>query len=268
MEIKEYVRYRKSEIKERISSFLLPPTLAIVTVGNDPASEAYVRGKKKDAAEVGIAVKHLVFAEDAKEEEVLRELAILNEDPGIHGIIVQLPLPKHISQAKIDETILPSKDVDGFVPNSHFEPCTPKGVVDYLSFRSFPFEGSNAVIFGRSQIVGKPMAKLLLSKNCNVTVLHSKTREEDRAFYIAHADLLIAATGRRHLLDAHYAYKKTAYLMDVGINRDEEGHLHGDADPGLPIAYQSPVPGGVGLLTRLALLENLLEAYEHELSHR
>lgn len=268
MEIKEYVRLEKSKIKEKIGSFLLKPTLAILTVGHDAPSQAYVRGKKKDAAEVGINALHIQFEEDVTLETVLTEIKRLNEDPTVHGIIVQLPLPKHIPESVINATILPSKDVDGFVPNSHFDPCTPKGVVDYLSFLGFPFEGKNAVIFGRSQIVGKPMARLLLKKNCNVTVLHSKTKEEDRAFFIAHADLIVAATGRRHLLDAHYSYRPSAFLMDVGINRDEEGHLHGDADPNLPLFYQSPVPGGVGLLTRLALLKNLMEAYENALSHR
>ena len=260
MDIREYVHFSKEAIKKEIASFSRVPCLSIITVGDDPASEAYVRGKKKDASEVGINALHSVFPSDVSEEEVLSLIRKQNEDPSIDGIIVQLPLPRHISEQKINETVSPLKDVDGFTPTSRYKPCTPKGIVDYLAFSDFPFSSSNAVVIGRSQIVGKPMAKMLLEKNMNVTVLHSKTKEEDKAFYIAHADLIVVATGRRGILDSHYRYKPSAYVMDVGINRDETNHLHGDCEKGLPVAYQSPVPGGVGLLTRLALLTNLLEA--------
>jgi len=268
MEIKEYVALEKEKIAAKVASFVSKPTLCIVTVGHDPASESYVRGKKKDAAAVGINVIHQRFEDAIKESELIEYLDSVNKDPSVHGIIVQLPLPKSISEERVSNAVDPSKDVDGFSLLSPFEPCTPKGIVDYLTNEGYPFAGANAVVFGRSRIVGKPLARLLLRKNCNVTVLHSRTKEEDRVFYISHADLLIAATGRKGLLDSHYSYKPTAYLIDVGINRDETGHLCGDAEPGLPVAYQSPVPGGVGLLTRVSLLKNVLEAYEHGLSHR
>ena len=129
-------------------------------------------------------------------------------------------------------------------------------------FDGFSFAGKNAVVLGRSNIVGKPMARMLLARSCNVTVLHSKTSEEDKAFYLAHADLIVVAIGKQGFLDRRFVYKPTAIVVDVGINRGEDGHLHGDAIPGLPVALQTPGPGGVGLLTRLALMENILEAHK------
>ena len=236
------------------------PTLSIITVGHNPASEAYVRGKKKDAAEVGINAIHTLFEESVSEEEVLNLLKKQNADPSINGIIVQLPVPKHISEQKINETISPDKDVDGFVLGSKFVCCTPKGIIDYLVDEGFDFLGKNAVVIGRSDIVGKPMARLLLDKSCNVTVLHSKTKDEDRRMFLKNADLIVLAVGKQGLIDHSYELKPTCWLVDVGINRGDDGKLHGDAEPDLPIAKQTPVPGGVGLLTRLALLKNLMEA--------
>lgn len=260
MEIKEYVQLEKAKIQAAVASMTEVPVLSIITVGHNPASESYVRGKMKDAAEVGITAIQTVFEEDAKEEEVLALIRKQNEDPSITGILVQLPVPKHIHEEKINETISPEKDVDGFVLGSHYVCCTPKGIIDYLSDNDFAFEGKNAVVLGRSDIVGKPMAKLLLSKNCNVTVLHSKTKDEDRRMFLKNADLIVAAIGKEGYIDESYELKPTAWLVDVGINRGSDGKLHGDAVPNLPIAKQTPVPGGVGLLTRLALLKNLLEA--------
>lgn len=259
MTIKEYVALRKSEIKREIESLSTKPVLSIITVGNDPASEAYVRGKKKDAAEVGIEALHTVFPENVSEDELLEFIKKQNNDDSIKGIIVQLPLPKHISVEHVNETISPKKDVDGFTLGSSFDPCTPKGIINYLTNEGFLFEGKNAVVLGRSEIVGKPMARMLLERNCNVIQLHSKTSLEDKKFYIAHADLVVSAIGRMFILDDSYQYKPDAYLIDVGINRGEDGHLHGDFIPNLPVKLQTPVPGGVGLLTRLALMENLLE---------
>lgn len=260
MTIKEYVALRKEEIKKEVTSLPNKAVLSIITVGNDPASEAYVRGKKKDAAEAGIEALHTIFDENITEEELLSFIRKQNDDSSINGIIVQLPLPKHLSVQKINETLSPKKDVDGFTLGSSFDPCTPKGIINYLTHEGFSFEGKNAVVLGRSEIVGKPMARMLLERNCNVTQLHSKTSLEDKKFYIAHADLVVSAIGRMFILDESFTYKPTAYLVDVGINRGEDGHLHGDFVPNLPVKLQTPVPGGVGLLTRLALMENLLEA--------
>lgn len=260
MEIKDYVSKRKAVLHEQIASLARVPSLAIVVVGNDPASESYVRGKMRDSAEVGIKAETLSLPEDVTEDELLQLIAKLNDDSSVDGILVQLPLPKHISESAVQLAIAPSKDVDGFSPLTHFECCTPKGIIDYLSSEGFSFVGKNAVVLGRSNIVGKPMAKMLLAKNCNVTVLHSKTLPEDRRFYVAHADLVVVAIGHLGYVDKAYSFKPTCWVVDVGINRGEDGHLHGDCVPDLPVEKQTPVPGGVGLLTRLALLENLLEA--------
>lgn len=268
MTIKEFVAKRKEELRAELVSLPKIPHLCIIRVGDDPASEAYVRGKSKDSAEVGFLSDVIVLPENSRQEDLLSLIEEKNQDPEIDGILVQLPVPPQISSKAINETILPSKDVDGFVPDSHFIPCTPKGIVDYLNSEGFSFAGKNAVVLGRSQIVGLPMAKLLVSLSSNVTVLHSKTSDEDRKFYLKHADLIVSAIGKLGYIDEHYELKQSAVVVDVGINRGEDGKLHGDCKPNLPVALQTPVPGGVGLLTRLALLENLLEATKNELLHR
>ena len=260
MNIKEYVANRKEELRAAISKMDRVPTLCIIQVGEDPASQAYIKGKKKDSAEVGFNAIHVELPATVSQEELDRAIIEKNEDPNVDGLLVQLPIPKHLSTERVNELISPAKDVDGFVPNTKFIPCTPKGIIDYIAHEGFDFVGKNAVVIGRSQIVGKPMAKLLLDKSCNVTVLHSKTKEEDKKFYLAHADLIVVAVGRRGVIDNSYELKPSAWIVDVGINRDEEGHLHGDCEPNLAVSLQTPVPGGVGLLTRLALLDNLLEA--------
>lgn len=260
MEIKEYVSKRKLELASSLKKLSQIPTLSIISIGDDPASASYIRGKLKDSAEVGFKTSLTHLPTETSQESLLSLIRKQNKDPSITGILVQLPVPKQISPVAINLTIDPSKDVDGFTPSSKFTPCTPKGIVDYLTAEGFIFKGANAVILGRSQIVGKPMAKLLLSKDCNVTVLHSKTSDADRHFYLAHADLIVVAIGRIGYLDTSYLLKPSAYVVDVGINRGEDGHLHGDCVPSLKVKLQTPVPGGVGLLTRLALLDNLLEA--------
>ncbi len=259
--IKEYVASRKEELKEEIARLDRKPCLVIVQVNDDPASNAYVKGKLKDGAEIGADCRLIKLDPSTQEEEVLKLVDELNHDSSVDGLIVQLPLPSHISEAKVKLAVAPEKDVDGFHPETKFVPCTPKGIVDYLASEGFSFVGKNAVVLGRSNIVGKPAAKLLLSKHCNVTVLHSRTTEEDKAFYIAHADLIVVAIGKQFFLDNRFAYKKDAVIVDVGINRGEDGKLHGDALPDLPVALQTPVPGGVGLLTRISLMTNLMEAY-------
>lgn len=263
MDIKQFVAKRKEELSLEVASFKRKPKLAIIQANENPASDAYIRGKVKDALEIGAEPLHLKFSPSISEEELLQQIAKCNEDPSIDGLIVQLPLPEHIGEDKVKFAVSPAKDVDGFHPLTSFDPCTPKGIVDYLTEEGFPFSGANAVVIGRSNIVGKPMAKMLLKKNCNVTVLHSRTSEEDKAWYIGHADLIVIAIGKEGFLDGRFAYKESATIVDVGINRGEDGKLHGDALPGLPVKLQTPVPGGVGLLTRLALMENLVKAYKN-----
>jgi len=256
--IKEYVAEKKERLKKELSE-QDPIKMVIVQIGHVPASDRYVRNKAKDAAEVGIDCEIDNLPEDIEEEELLDMLDGLNKDDSVDGYLVQLPLPKHISEEKVKLAIAPEKDIDGFHPLSKTVPATPLGIYNYLKDMKYEFQGKNAVVIGRSNIVGKPMAQLLLKESMNVTVLHSKTKEEDKEFYIANADLIVVATGHRHTLHADYQYKENAIIFDVGINVDEDGKLHGDCDPDLPVEFQSPVPGGVGLLTRLSVIDNLIE---------
>ena len=258
MLVKEYVKERKEEIKQIVLKMERKPSIAIVQVNEDAGSNAYVKGKLKDAAELGINADLIKLPLDISEEELLKVIDELNKDNIHDGFIVQMPLPKQINEETIKLAVSPKKDVDGFHPLSPLAPCTPKGIMNYLHHEGVQILGKNAVVIGRSNIVGKPMAKLLLKESANVTVLHSKTSFEDMSRYIANADIIVIAIGRQHFLDNKFTYKPTAAIIDVGISRDETG-LHGDALPDLPVKIQTPVPGGVGLLTRLALYENLLD---------
>ena len=260
MTIKEYVQQRKEEIKHQVFSLTVKPHLAIVQLNEDPASNAYVKGKLKDAAELGVIAELIKLPVTTSEHALLKLIDDLNKNPEIDGFIVQMPLPKGINEETIKLAVAPEKDVDGFHPLSTLNPCTPQGIINYLHHEKVNLLGKNALVMGRSNIVGKPMAHLLLKENCNVTVVHSKTSKEDMHNYVANADIIVIAIGRQGYLDFTYQYKKDAVIVDVGISRDENG-VHGDALPDLPVALQTPVPGGVGLLTRLALYENLLEIY-------
>lgn len=260
MDIKEYVEKNKQILKNEVLGLFPKPCLAIIQINNDTASNSYVKGKMKDASELGINTILSTHNENYSEAELLDEIRKYNNTDSVHGIIVQLPLPKHIDENKVKLAIDPIKDVDGFHPLSFYSPCTPKGIVAYLKDEGVVFQGQNAVVIGRSNIVGKPMAKLLLKENANVTVLHSKTNQEDMNFYLKHADIIVVAVGRKWFLDKQ-ELKSSAVVVDVGINR-ENGVLYGDTRPGLKVRLQTPVPGGVGLLTRLNLMINLLEAYQ------
>ncbi|MDD3207008.1 MAG: bifunctional 5,10-methylenetetrahydrofolate dehydrogenase/5,10-methenyltetrahydrofolate cyclohydrolase [Bacilli bacterium] len=261
MEIKEYVAMRKQQIRDKVASMKIRPHLAIVQVNEDEGSNSYIRGKLKDAEELGVRATHIKLPVETSEQEVLELVNSLNLDPDIHGFIVQMPLPKHINEDKVKVAINPSKDVDGFHPLSKLKACTPRGILDYLKFSNIELLGKNAVVIGRSNIVGKPMAALLTKESANVTILHSKTKPEDFRFYVEHADLIVAAVGKKWLVDG-YNFKKEAVIVDVGINRID-GVLYGDVKPGQKVRLQTPVPGGVGPLTRLALFENLMEIMEH-----
>ena len=260
MTIKEYVAKRKLEIKELVSSFSRKPKLAIVQVNEDAGSNAYVKGKLKDANELGVIADLIKLPLTTTQEELLTLIAQLNNDNSVDGFIVQMPLPKQINEEVIKLAVSPLKDVDGFHPLSELAPCTPKGIMNYLHHEKVEICGKNAVVIGRSNIVGKPVSKLLLKESANVTILHSKTSFEDMKNYIKNADIIVIAIGRAGFLDERFEYKKNACIIDVGITRTEQG-LKGDAKPDLPVLIQTPVPGGVGLLTRLALYENLLDIY-------
>lgn len=258
MTIKEYVSYRKQQLKDVVNTLTKVPQLIIINANEDPASKSYINGKLKDAALLNIDAKLIQLEPNVTQEQLIRLIEKYNDDSNCDGIIVQLPLPKHIDESIIKLTISKDKDVDGFHPLGTLNPCTPQGIINYLHHENITLEGKNALVIGRSNIVGKPMAKLLLNENCNVTICHSKTKFIDLKNYIENADIIVIAIGKNGFLDERFNYKSDAIIIDVGINRTLEG-LKGDAKENLPVKLQTPVPGGVGLLTRLALYENLIK---------
>jgi methylenetetrahydrofolate dehydrogenase (NADP+)/methenyltetrahydrofolate cyclohydrolase len=241
--------------------------LATVLVGDDPASDVYIRGKQKAAQSVGIDARDLRLPADTPEDELLGLLADLNADDAIDGILVQLPLPGHIEETKAIESVDPAKDVDGFHPinagrlylgRPALVPGTPLGIMRMLEEYEIETEGARAVVVGRSSIVGKPMAHLLLQANATVTICHSRTRDLER--HTLEADILVAAVGRLHVIRAEMV-KAGATVIDVGMNRTEEG-LFGDVDPAAMerAAFMTPVPGGVGPMTIAMVLRNTAAA--------
>lgn len=247
------------------------PGLAVILVGEDPASQVYVRNKVKACEDNGIYSVFDRFPADLPEAKLLARIAELNADPKVHGILVQLPLPKHIDSHKVLEAIAPEKDVDGFhVANAGalmtgtplFRPCTPYGCMKMLESIEFPLRGARAVVVGASNIVGKPMAMMLLQAGATVTICNSKTR--DLAAHTREADVIVAAVGRRNLITADMV-KPGAAVIDVGMNRDDQGKLCGDVDFAAVkevAGWITPVPGGVGPMTITMLLVNTLEAAE------
>ncbi|MBP0620484.1 bifunctional methylenetetrahydrofolate dehydrogenase/methenyltetrahydrofolate cyclohydrolase FolD [Cupriavidus consociatus] len=247
------------------------PGLAVILVGEDPASQVYVRNKVKACQDNGFHSSLDRYPADLSEAELLARIDALNQDPSIHGILVQLPLPKHIDSHKVLEAIAPEKDVDGFhVANAGalmtgaplFRPCTPYGCMKMLESIQYPLRGARAVVVGASNIVGKPMAMLLLQAGATVTICNSKTR--DIGAHTREADVIVAAVGKRNLITADMV-KPGAVVIDVGMNRDDNGKLCGDVDfPGVRevAGYVTPVPGGVGPMTITMLLVNTLEAAE------
>lgn len=258
---KEYIAKRKAEIKQQLDKEKKKPKLIIVNVGDDPASQVYVKGKLKDCAEVGVVAELKHFEDSITEHFLLDFIEALNNDKSVTGFIVQLPLPKHINEEKVIEAIKPIKDVDGFSKLHITEPATPQGIIDYLVDKKYQFQDKNAVVIGRSNIVGKPMARLLLDKNCNVIQLHSKTSEQNKRLFLENADLIITAVGKVNVIDSSYKLKPTAWIMDVGMNRDENGKLIGDCARDLPVELQTAVPGSIGTSTRLTLITNLLKLF-------
>ena len=258
--MKEYAAMRKAQLKEQIAQMEHPPSLLILQVGEVEASTRYIRNKIKDCEEVGISTVHCKADESITTEELID---FINEHQSYFtGIIVQQPLPAHIDQSRIDIAIDPLKDVDGFHPMSHFNPATAQGIIDYLEWREFPFEGKHAVVIGRSTIVGKPVAQMLTDKNMTVTVCHSKTPRTMLNRLVRQSHLVICAVGCEHFLDCTDLVMP---VVDVGINFNSEGKMCGDCYSllGKENDLVSPVPGGVGLLTRVALLENVVKAYEY-----
>ena len=249
------------------------PGLAVILVGDDPASAIYVRNKALACEQVGIRSWVDRLPADAAEIALLARIGQLNADPDVHGILVQTPLPKHVDSAKIVESIAFEKDVDGLhatnagltlMGKPYFRSCTPYGVMQMLQSINATIEGRHAVVLGRSNMVGKPMAMLLLAANATVTIAHSKTR--DLASYTRAADILVAAVGQRNLVSAEMV-KPGAVVIDVGTNRTPEGKLTGDVDfenVKRVAGWISPVPGGVGPMTIAMLLTNTVEAAERQ----
>jgi methylenetetrahydrofolate dehydrogenase (NADP+) / methenyltetrahydrofolate cyclohydrolase len=247
------------------------PGLAVILVGDDPASAVYVRNKVKACEQNGLFSNLDRLPADVSEVQLLARIEELNADPNIHGILVQLPLPRHINSHKVIETISAAKDVDGFhVANAgslmtgmpQFRPCTPYGVMKMLEAYQIPTAGKNAVVIGRSNIVGKPMALLLLEAGATVTICHSKTA--DLAYHTRSADIVVAAVGKRGILTGDMV-KPGAAVIDVGMNKTDEGKLCGDIDfasVSEVAGYVTPVPGGVGPMTITMLLVNTLESAE------
>ena len=245
------------------------PGLAVILVGDDPASAVYVRNKEKDCAQCGVRCLNHHLPAETTQQELLEVVERLNQDETVDGILVQLPLPKQIDEKTVLRSILPEKDVDGFHPvnvgllsigDECFAPATPSGIIAMFQEYGINIAGKNCVVIGRSNIVGKPMAALLLKNNATVTICHSKT--EDLASYTRRADVVIVATGRRHTLTADMV-KEGAVVVDVGMNRNEQGKLCGDVDyeeVKEKASFITPVPGGVGPMTITELLENTIQA--------
>lgn len=263
--MKEWVENKKVKLKEYINSLPDKLKLGIIQVGNNPASNSYIKGKIKDCNELGIEAIYYHLDENISEQELLDLVNKLNKDETLTGFICQLPLPKHISEEKVIEAISPEKDVDGFSKLSYVFPATPYGIVKFLEEQNFEFTNKNAVVLGRSVIVGKPLAKLLLAKNCNVTVLHSKTSEENKRYFLKNADLICSAVGKRNIIDLSYELKPSAVVIDIGMNRNDEGKICGDIEDNLNVAFRNINPGSSGLVTRLALILNLTELYKIKL---
>ena len=259
----------RERVKAAIESEGLTPGLATVLVGDDPASAVYVRMKREDCAQVGIESFHHEPAGDVSREHLAALLAELNADPRVHGILLQLPLPDHLDDAEMTALIDPAKDVDGLTPTNAgllmhgrdaLVACTPTGVMELLDHAGVELAGARAVVVGRSQLVGKPLAQLLLAANATVTHCHSRTR--DLAGECRRADVIVAAAGQRDLITAEMV-GEGAVVIDVGTNRTDEGKLTGDVDyeaVSQVAGAITPVPGGVGPMTRAMLLENTLKA--------
>ena len=263
----------RTKLAEEISTFKthsnVTPGLAVVIVGDNPASLVYVRNKKKACEQVGINSYEIALPKDVSEAELIENIKALNTDPSVHGILVQLPLPDHINEETVINTISPEKDVDAFhssnvgkimIGNYTFLPCTPAGVIDLLEYYNIGISGKKCVVLGRSNIVGKPMAHLLLERNGTVTVCHSRTA--NLAEETKNADILVVAIGKPEFITG-YMVKPGAVVIDVGINRNSDGKLVGDVDfssVSEVASYITPVPGGVGPMTITTLLKNTLNA--------
>ncbi len=263
-----------AELKLKIDRFQVKPSLAVILVGDNPASQIYVNNKKKVAQQIGINSQVITFPNTVSEDELISKIKELNEDETVNAILVQLPLPATISKERVINTIDPKKDVDGFTPYNfgklfsgeipNVYPCTPKGVLLLLDEYGIELDGKHAVVVGRSNIVGKPMAQMLLNRNATVTVCHSHTKNLDSI--IKTADIVVSAVGKNIIKGE--SIKSGCVIVDVGIFKDEFGKTRGDVDfesASNIASYISPVPGGVGPMTITSLMLNTVELFEKSL---
>ncbi|PSL41132.1 methylenetetrahydrofolate dehydrogenase (NADP+)/methenyltetrahydrofolate cyclohydrolase [Planomicrobium soli] len=269
--IKDQVQMRVEKLKHQG----VVPGLAVVLIGDNSASHTYVKNKQKTCEALGMRSDLLQYPDDLTQAELLATIDGLNNDPNIHGILVQLPLPQHIDEFSVIMAIDPQKDVDGFHPvsvgnmmigNEAFLPCTPNGIIKMLDHYAIEPAGQHVVVIGRSNIVGKPVGQMLLQRNATVTYTHSKTK--DLVYYTKQADILVVAIGVAKFLDSRHI-KPGAVVIDVGMNRDENGKLCGDVDYEdvfEKASYITPVPGGVGPVTIAMLMENTVQSAENSLA--
>lgn len=264
---KDYAALKKEELKTKIDErIIIRPYLAVIQIGDDPASNSYIKGKQRDCEEVGIFFSHYRFSSDISHDELKEFIADLNEDPIYNGIILQLPVPSHIDVKDIQRLIDPAKDVDGFNPDSSFQPCTPLGVINYLKFNGYHFRGKNACVIGRSDIVGKPLAKMLLDLDCTVTVCHSKS---DLRSVLPCQDIIFTCINQIEFFDETY-FAPYQDVIDIGLGKGTDGKLHGNLTEAAYLQQKEYTgtnnsvvisgTGGVGLLTRLELLNNTYKA--------
>lgn len=260
----------KTQIKNDVKTYMIKPCLAVIQIGDDPASNVYIKAKEKACNEVGIYFKHIKYADDVKEKEVINKIVELNNDEYVNGILLQLPIPEKYNTERIINYIARNKDVDGLTDinvgklinnKKCLVSCTPQGIMELLNHYNIELEGKNVVIVGRSNLVGKPLISLFLNRNATVTICHSKTK--DLQNHTTQADILVVAVGKKHFITEDMV-KDDAVVIDVGINR-EDGNLYGDVDfdnVKKKSSHITPVPGGVGPMTVAMLLKNVNECYK------
>lgn len=273
---KEISQKIKDELKQEIKTYMIKPCLAVVQIGNDPASDVYIKAKEKACNETGIYFKHIKFEETSREVEIINKIIELNNDEYVNGIVLQLPVPEKFNVEKLINYIARNKDVDcltdinvGKLVNNKngMVPCTPQGVMELLKAYDIEISGKNVVIVGRSNLVGKPLMNLFLNKDATVTICHSKTN--NLAEFTKNADILVAAVGKKHLITADMV-KDGSVIIDIGISR-ESNKIYGDVDfdkVSKKVSYITPVPGGVGPMTVAMLLKNVNEIYKKSIASK
>lgn len=262
---KDYVEIKKKELKEEIQHFNEKPVLAVIQIDNDQASNSYIKGKQKDCDEIGIEMRHVnIYSNTTEQKEVecvITDIAKSDAD----GIIIQLPIPDKYNLERLQYLIPPEKDVDGFRRDSCFKPCTPKGIIDWMEYNDFEFKGKDCCVLGRSKIVGLPLTNMLIEKGATVTCCNSTTPSTE--YYTRNADYVFSAIGIPHYFDYSYFFEYCELIVDIGINRIKDNKLCGDInccsfEEYLSGTYVTPVPSGVGLLTRTSLMQNVVDAYK------